>query len=317
MKKLRIESYRESMSDEENIAWSNNVDPPSQLEVQNSTDSKSEMTNSVVEQCERKKMDFVNGQLEAQNSLDGAKTVTKAVVEQCERRKMDEVTSGQPKKRKKKKIKVEKRERYGHICVICDKKNPSKNHVNNHFGRDYFLLVENLPNPMQCPECSFLGDTQKNAARHVALVHPKLDEFTANSGLVQRRRMEYQSLSNTDDVEEEESPLEAQTSLGGDDKSKDSKEEESQLENSLGGETAMNKTVDPKSAKSGEVSQLKAQKSLTGGETPMTKTVIEEYKRKKMDQTKSSKSQKVTIGWECPVCDKALTKDARVHGKIF
>ena len=82
-------------------------------------------------------------------------------------------------------------------CPICDMKDPPREHVSRHFMSELMDLVTNLPDPMQCPECSYRGEkSAKNVARHMALVHSKLDVLLADSELVTRRRLEHQSRPN-------------------------------------------------------------------------------------------------------------------------
>ena len=82
-------------------------------------------------------------------------------------------------------------------CPICDMKDPPREHVSRHFMSELMDLVTNLPDPMQCPECSYRGEkSAKNVARHMALVHSKLDVLLSNSELVTRRRLEHQSRPN-------------------------------------------------------------------------------------------------------------------------
>lgn len=53
-----------------------------------------------------------------------------------------------------------------------------------------------LHDQLQCPECSYRGEKSQNVARHIALVHSKLDALLADKNLVNKRRQEYQSKPN-------------------------------------------------------------------------------------------------------------------------
>ena len=41
-----------------------------------------------------------------------------------------------------------------------------------------------LQDQLQCPECSYRGEKSQNVARHIALVHSKLDALLADKNLV-------------------------------------------------------------------------------------------------------------------------------------
>ena len=58
------------------------------------------------------------------------------------------------------------------------------------------ILFLGLHDQLQCPECSYRGEKSQNVARHIALVHSKLDALLADKNLVNKRRQEYQSKPN-------------------------------------------------------------------------------------------------------------------------
>ena len=58
------------------------------------------------------------------------------------------------------------------------------------------MLILGLQDQLQCPECSYRGEKSQNVARHIALVHSKLDALLADKNLVNKRRQEYQSKPN-------------------------------------------------------------------------------------------------------------------------
>ena len=53
--------------------------------------------------------------------------------------------------------------------------------------------IASLEDPLQCPDCSYKGEKPPNLARHVALVHSKLDEMLGNPDLVAKRKKEHMS----------------------------------------------------------------------------------------------------------------------------
>lgn len=79
----------------------------------------------------------------------------------------------------------------GPKCPICDIKDPAREHVSRHFMNELMEHVQGLENQLQCPECSYRGEKAQNVARHIALVHSKLDALLADEDLVSQRRQEY------------------------------------------------------------------------------------------------------------------------------
>ena len=84
----------------------------------------------------------------------------------------------------------------GPKCPICDIREPAREHVSRHFMNELMESVQGLHDQLQCPECSYRGEKSQNVARHIALVHSKLDVLLADKVLVMRRRQEYQSKPN-------------------------------------------------------------------------------------------------------------------------
>ena len=78
----------------------------------------------------------------------------------------------------------------GPSCVICGLKDPAREHVSRHFMKE---LMEVVGNEVQCADCSYRGEKPQNLARHIALVHSKLDELLMDQDLIRERREEYLS----------------------------------------------------------------------------------------------------------------------------
>lgn len=81
----------------------------------------------------------------------------------------------------------------GDTCIICELKDPTREHVSRHFMKELLEFVSLLDDKTQCPGCNYRGDKPQNLARHVALVHSKLDELLMDQELVQARRAEQMS----------------------------------------------------------------------------------------------------------------------------
>ena len=63
----------------------------------------------------------------------------------------------------------------GNKCPICSIKDPAREHVSRHFNNELMLLIQDLDDPLQCPECNYRGEKSQNVARHLGLVHSRLD----------------------------------------------------------------------------------------------------------------------------------------------
>ena len=77
--------------------------------------------------------------------------------------------------------------------MICGLKDPAREHVSRHFMKELMEIVANLDDQIQCPDCSYRGEKPQNLARHIALVHSKLDELLVDENLVNERRKEFLS----------------------------------------------------------------------------------------------------------------------------
>jgi C4-type Zn-finger protein len=84
----------------------------------------------------------------------------------------------------------------GPTCPICEIKDPAREHVSRHFMNELMESVADLDDPLQCPECSYRGEKSQNVARHIALVHSRLDALLANDQLVETRRQQFMSRPN-------------------------------------------------------------------------------------------------------------------------
>ena len=58
------------------------------------------------------------------------------------------------------------------------------------------LLIQDLDDPLQCPECNYRGEKSQNVARHLGLVHSRLDSLLSDKELVARRKEEYLAKPN-------------------------------------------------------------------------------------------------------------------------
>jgi len=79
----------------------------------------------------------------------------------------------------------------GPQCIICGLKDPAREHVSRHFMPELMEVVATLPDQLSCPDCSYRGEKPQNLARHIALVHSKLDELLMDEELINQRRQEY------------------------------------------------------------------------------------------------------------------------------
>ncbi len=80
----------------------------------------------------------------------------------------------------------------GESCIICGVAIPSREHVARHFLPELCAIVaDNSPSPLSCPECSFSADKAEYVARHMGLVHCKMDELIQDPELVAKKVAEY------------------------------------------------------------------------------------------------------------------------------
>ena len=81
----------------------------------------------------------------------------------------------------------------GEACLICGISMPSREHVARHFLPELCQIVlEKSASPLSCPECQFTADKPEYVARHMGLVHCKVDELVGKEELVERKKTEYQ-----------------------------------------------------------------------------------------------------------------------------
>ncbi len=79
----------------------------------------------------------------------------------------------------------------GPVCPICGLKDPTREHVARHFMSELIEFLAGLDDQLQCPECNYRGEKAQNVARHLALVHSKLDGMLSDAALVRKRRSEF------------------------------------------------------------------------------------------------------------------------------
>ena len=84
----------------------------------------------------------------------------------------------------------------GPKCPICGIKDPTREHVSRHFHLELMECIADLDDPLQCSECNYKGEKSQNVARHMALVHSKLDVLLSDETLVAKRKQEYLSKPN-------------------------------------------------------------------------------------------------------------------------
>ena len=77
------------------------------------------------------------------------------------------------------------------IVLFSNIKYPAREHVSRHFNNELMLLIQDLDDPLQCPECNYRGEKSQNVARHLGLVHSRLDALLSDKELVARRKEEY------------------------------------------------------------------------------------------------------------------------------
>lgn len=80
----------------------------------------------------------------------------------------------------------------GPKCPICDmqfSKNQNRDHVSYHFSEELKAIVNEFPDPSQCTQCNYIGDSMEKMVKHVALGHSMLDGFLQDEELVLDKRM--------------------------------------------------------------------------------------------------------------------------------
>ena len=80
-----------------------------------------------------------------------------------------------------------KRVSIGDCCVICRNTMVSREHVCRHFLPELLSIVNTFDSPLSCGECEFTATKSEYVARHLGLVHLKLDEFLSDSEIVAKK----------------------------------------------------------------------------------------------------------------------------------
>lgn len=81
----------------------------------------------------------------------------------------------------------------GQNCPLCLLPVPSREHVLKHFMDDLLELVaKNSPSPLKCHECNFTSDRPENVAKHVGLMHSRMDEMLQNEDLMKQKIAAYE-----------------------------------------------------------------------------------------------------------------------------
>ena len=80
-----------------------------------------------------------------------------------------------------------KRVSIGDCCVICRSTMVSREHVCRHFLPELLSIVNTFESPLSCGECEFTATKSEYVARHLGLVHLKLDEFLSDSEFVAKK----------------------------------------------------------------------------------------------------------------------------------
>merc|ERR1712223_1454567 len=86
-----------------------------------------------------------------------------------------------------------KRVPMGENCVVCGMSFPQREHVARHFQDELLEITKTFDSPLSCAFCPFTADRIEYVARHVGLVHRKLDEMMCNDELIKRKASEFNS----------------------------------------------------------------------------------------------------------------------------
>ena len=88
--------------------------------------------------------------------------------------------------------KVPKKVSMGDFCIICNNSMPSREHVARHFQQELLDLIgKKSPSLQSCPECEFSAEKPEYVARHLGLVHCKLDELLSDQDVVAKKIAEF------------------------------------------------------------------------------------------------------------------------------
>ena len=82
-----------------------------------------------------------------------------------------------------------KRVSIGDCCCICGITMVSREHVCTHFKQELLAIVNTFDSPLSCAECEFTASKSEYVARHLGLVHLKLDEFLSNPEMVAKKKL--------------------------------------------------------------------------------------------------------------------------------
>ena len=107
--------------------------------------------------------------------------------------KLDELMANEALVEAKQKSVANKPERVsmGEKCVICGMGYPQREHVARHFQPELLEIIKEFENPLSCALCSFSTHRMEYMARHVGLVHRRLDEMMTNENLVKEKIAEF------------------------------------------------------------------------------------------------------------------------------
>jgi hypothetical protein len=81
-----------------------------------------------------------------------------------------------------------KRVSIGDSCAICGTTMVNREHVCRHFYPELMSIVNTFDSPLSCGECEFTATKSEYVARHLGLVHLKLDEFLQDPDMVAKKQ---------------------------------------------------------------------------------------------------------------------------------
>jgi len=75
------------------------------------------------------------------------------------------------------------------VCPICEKSQPTREHVALHFLDELLEVVSQFPTPLTCTKCEdYATESDKTLALHVALVHDQIQSYLEDAELVRVKR---------------------------------------------------------------------------------------------------------------------------------
>ena len=84
----------------------------------------------------------------------------------------------------------------GQNCIICGT-SATREHVSKHFTSELLDIYREESKSMQsCPECHYANTNPELVARHIGLVHFKLDEILSDPGKVAKKLAEFRGSEN-------------------------------------------------------------------------------------------------------------------------